>query len=94
MRDLLMKYAYIEGSKKGENFEVNQQDSVTSLLSYLDIDNCQKHGINPDVLQGINKDKKARNRIMVQDEKKFCGIDKKVLYKECILPVLLTVCES
>jgi hypothetical protein len=31
---------------------------------------------------------------MAQDEKKFCGIDKKVLYKQCILPVLLTVCES
>ena len=46
------------------------------------------------MLQGINKDKKARNKIMAQGEKKFCGIDKKVLYKECILPVLLTVCES
>ena len=94
MRDLLIKYAYIEGSKKGDYFQVNQHDSITSLLSYLDIENCQKLGINPDTLQGIHKDKKARNKIIVQGEKKFCGIDKKILYKECILPVLLTVCES
>ena len=32
--------------------------------------------------------------MMAQGENQFCGIDKKVLYKECILPVLLTVCES
>jgi len=63
-------------------------------LSYLDIENCQKHGINTDILQGIHKEKKARNKIIIQGEKKFCGIDKKILYKECILPVLLTVCES
>lgn len=25
---------------------------------------------------------------------KHCGIEKKVLYKDCILPVLLTVCEN
>jgi len=63
-------------------------------LSYLDIDNCQKHGINTDILLGIHKEKKARNKIIIQGDKKFCGIDKKVLYKDCILPVLLTVCES
>jgi len=60
----------------------------------LDIEHCQKHGINADVLVGIHKEKKARGKVIIQGEKKFCGIDKKILYKECILPVFLTLCES
>ena len=100
IKDLLLRYGLIECnqkiSKNGEDkFVINKEDSLQQLLSYFDEDLCEDQGINHDIFHHIQKQKKMRSRILSQAAKKFCGtVEKEQIFKQCILPKLITVCEN
>lgn len=95
IKELMMKYSLIEGKQNVKKFKMNREETITQLLGYFDVETCQSQGIDPEMFSGIQKQKKMRSKIIVDSQKKFCGgIEREQIFKECVLPVLLTICEN
>ena len=92
IKQLMMKYSLIETK---QNKRVNKEETVTQLLGYFDVDTCQEHGIDPETFTSFQKQKKIRSKIISESQKKFCGgVEKEQIFKQCVLPVLMTICEN
>lgn len=92
IKQLMMKYSLIETK---QNKRVNKDETVTQLLGYFDVETCQENGIDPETFTTFQKQKKIRSKIISEGQKKFCGgIEKEQIFKQCVLPVLMTICEN
>ena len=60
----------------------------------FDEDTCKKYNLNPDEFHSYLAQRKQRSKIILESETKFCGVEREVLFKSCILPVLQTISEN
>jgi putative cell wall-binding protein len=88
VRDLFLKYGMVETVIRNDKEVINENDSVATMLSYLDENICKLQGIDPEIIQTIQQQKKQRAKIIQQGDKKYCGLDKKTIFKQCILPAI------
>jgi len=95
VKDLLMKFGLIHGSRKPRNrFVINQTETVTVLLGYMEPSHWKHSGLKQEDYSVYQSKKKQREKISFQEEKTFCGADKEEIFRKSILPVLITICES
>lgn len=93
IKDLLVKFNMIEHIKKNNKSTVNEQESITNMLACLDGDICRTNNIDPEYIASIVSQKKAKSKVIIQAQKKICGIDRVDLFKKSILPCIQTLCE-
>jgi hypothetical protein len=48
VKDLLMKFSLIHGSRKKKNFAINQSETITVLMGYLDPNHWKYSGLKED----------------------------------------------
>ncbi len=48
IKDLLTKYNFLNGSFKGDNFQVNEEETVENILFSLDFETQKQNGMNID----------------------------------------------
>jgi len=87
IKELFRRYSFIHPSN-------NSQESVQMLLGMFDEDTCRKHNLNPDEFHSYLAQRKQRSKVILESETKFCGVEREVLFKSCILPVLQTISEN
>ena len=81
IKELFRRYGFIHSAN-------NSQESVQMLLGMFDEDTCRKHNLNPDEFYSYLAQRKQRAKFILESETKFCGVEREVLFKSCILPVL------
>ena len=50
VRDLFLKYGMVETITRNEKEVINENDSVATMLSYLDENICKLQGIDPEII--------------------------------------------
>lgn len=94
IKDLFVKFGFLDLNLTNEKKSINHQESVTGLLGYLDESTFKQQGIEPEVYHNIQAKKRMKARVIITSEKKYCGYERTHIFKQCILPVLKTICAN
>lgn len=76
IKELFVKFGYLEIIKKSDKTTVNEAESVASLLGFLDENTCKQEGIDMEMYQNIQQRKRLKAKLIIVGDRKYCGYDK------------------